>query len=166
MLVILATVSGSMLSLVVSADPLDHDQRRVVEAAIAHLERSGFHARGISPQTVAVFRSNDNWLNASVEKENAYAATNFPFEIVTVYPIFFAFLSTIPSGPRSFCTRPASSREAMKRSLRIRLEKQADWMDLGSIHKVCHLARDAQADKRIHSGDVRLRRKPYSDCTE
>ena len=25
-----------------------------------------------------------------MEKENAYAATNFPFEIITVYPDFFA----------------------------------------------------------------------------
>jgi hypothetical protein len=40
---------------------------------------------------VAVFRANDNWLNASVEKENAYAATNYPFEIVTIYPDFFRF---------------------------------------------------------------------------
>lgn len=36
-----------------------------------------------------VFRSNDHWLNASVVKENAYAATNFPLEIMTVYPDFF-----------------------------------------------------------------------------
>ena len=38
-----------------------------------------------------MFRSNDNWLNASIEKENAYAATNFPFEIITLYPDFFSY---------------------------------------------------------------------------
>ena len=38
------------------------------------------------------FRSTDNWLNASTRDENAYAATNFPFEIITIYPVF----STVP----------------------------------------------------------------------
>ena len=39
----------------------------------------------------AVFRGTDNWFNSLVPKENAYAATNFPFEIMTVYPDFFAY---------------------------------------------------------------------------
>ena len=30
-------------------------------------------------------------MNASVAKENAYAATNFPFEIITLYPDFFTY---------------------------------------------------------------------------
>ena len=38
-----------------------------------------------------MFRANDNWLNASVAKENAYAATNFPFEIMTLYSDFFTY---------------------------------------------------------------------------
>ena len=42
-------------------------------------------------ENLAVLRSNDNWLNASVAKENAYAATNFPFEIMTLYPDFFTY---------------------------------------------------------------------------
>ena len=90
-LVILATVAGFYASLVVTADPLDHDQRRVVEAAIVHLEHSGFTREAFLLRHVTVFRSNDNWLNASVEKENAYAGTNFPFEIITLYPDFFRF---------------------------------------------------------------------------
>ena len=42
-------------------------------------------------ETFTVFRRTDNWLNASVEKENAFAATNFPFEIVTLYSDFFTY---------------------------------------------------------------------------
>ncbi|MGH9819264.1 MAG: hypothetical protein ACRD43_03765, partial [Pyrinomonadaceae bacterium] len=38
---------------------------------------------------LTAFHATDNWLNASVQKENAYAATNFPFEIITLYPDFF-----------------------------------------------------------------------------
>ena len=91
LLVILATVGGFYASLVLSASPLDSDQRRTVEKAIAHLERSGFTREAFLLRQVAVFRSNDNWLNASVEKESAYAATNFPFEIITIYPDFFRF---------------------------------------------------------------------------
>ena len=90
-LVIVATVGGFYASLVFTADSLDRNQRRTVEAAIAHLERSGFTHEAFLLRHVTVFRSNDNWLNASVEKENAYAATNFPFEIVTLYPDFFRF---------------------------------------------------------------------------
>jgi len=91
LLVILGTVAGFYASLVLSASSLDREQRRTVEKAIAHLERSGFTSDAFLLRQVTVFRSNDNWLNASVEKESAYAATNFPFEIVTIYPDFFRF---------------------------------------------------------------------------
>ena len=90
-LVILGTIAAFYVSLVLSAYPLDREQRRTVEKAIVHLERSGFTQEVFLLRQVAVFRSNDNWLNASVEKENAYAATNYPFEIVTIYPDFFRF---------------------------------------------------------------------------
>ena len=90
-LVILGTIAIFYASLVLSASPLDREQRRTVEKAIARLQRSGFTQEVFLLRQVAVFRSNDNWLNASVEKENAYAATNYPFEIVTIYPDFFRF---------------------------------------------------------------------------
>jgi hypothetical protein len=35
------------------------------------------------------FRTDDNWWNAYVGHADAYAATNFPFEVVTLYPEFF-----------------------------------------------------------------------------
>ena len=90
-MVIVGTIAGFYASMVLSAASLERDQRRTVEKAIAHLERSGFAREAFLLKQVAVFRSNDNWLNASVEKENAYAATNFPFEIVTIYSDFFRF---------------------------------------------------------------------------
>ena len=49
----------------------------------------GFTAEVFFLKNLTSFRSNDNWLNASVEKENAYAATNYPFEIMTIYADFY-----------------------------------------------------------------------------
>ena len=76
-------------SLVVSADRLTLDQQATVQNAIKVLEARGFTDEVTYLRRYAVFRSSDNWLNASVNKENAYAATNYPFEIVTLYPAFF-----------------------------------------------------------------------------
>jgi hypothetical protein len=91
MLVIVAIVAGFYVSLVLSASPVERRQRKTVAAAVMHLEKSGFTREVFILRHLTVFRSNDNWLNASVEKENAYAATNFPFEIITLYPDFFKF---------------------------------------------------------------------------
>lgn len=89
--VLLATMAGFYASLLFSADRLGVEEQAQIDAAIAHLDEKGFHDEVFLLRNVAVFRSNDNWLNASVEKENAYAATNFPFEIVTIYPDFFKY---------------------------------------------------------------------------
>lgn len=89
--VVIAAVAGFYSSLVLSADSLDLDQKTAVRRAIDLLERKGFADEAFLLRRVAVFRSSDNWLNASVVKESAYAATNFPFEIVTVYPEFFTY---------------------------------------------------------------------------
>ena len=90
-LVIFAVLFGFYGSLVLSADPLRRDEYQKTQAAIRHLEKQGFTSETILLRYFTVFRSNDNWLNASVEKENAYAATNFPFEIITLYPDFFIY---------------------------------------------------------------------------
>jgi hypothetical protein len=84
-------ILGFYSSLIVSADPLVRDQQRKVQAAIELLQQRGFADEARFLKYLTVFRANDNWLNASVAKENAYAATNFPFEIVTVYPDFFTY---------------------------------------------------------------------------
>jgi hypothetical protein len=91
LIVILAAMLGFYASLVLSADSIDRDQEQKVQAAINVLERKGFGEEVILLRYLTVFRANDNWLNASVEKENAYAATNFPFEIITLYPDFFTY---------------------------------------------------------------------------
>jgi hypothetical protein len=86
-----AAVGAFYLSLVFSADPLVYDQKARVKRAIRVLEQKGFDREVLLLRYVTVYRSNDNWLNASTREENAYAATNFPFEIMTVYPDFFDY---------------------------------------------------------------------------
>src|SRR5688500_14590926 len=88
-LVLIATVFGFYASLVLSADGLRREEHRRVQIAIKHLEQRGFSDEVFLLKHLTVFRSNDNWLNASVQKESAYAATNFPSEIITLYPDFF-----------------------------------------------------------------------------
>lgn len=77
------------LTLIFSSAPLQSDEKEKVGKAIAVLEGKGFSQEVFFLRYLTAFRRNDNWLNASVEKENAYAATNFPFEIMTLYPDFF-----------------------------------------------------------------------------
>lgn len=89
--VLVLVMFGFYGSLILSADPLTPDERERVETAIELLESRGFTGQAFLLSHLTAFRANDNWLNASVEKENAYAATNFPFEIVTLYPDFFTY---------------------------------------------------------------------------
>ena len=89
--VCVAVLLGFYLSLIASAKSLTYDQETTVRAAIQLLEQKGFDGEAMLLDNFTVYRSNDNWLNASVEKENAYAATNFPFEIMTLYEDFFKY---------------------------------------------------------------------------
>jgi hypothetical protein len=91
LIVCVIAVAGFYVSLVFSAKGLSYEERKSVHAAIDILENTGFTEEAFLLRRVAVFRSNDNWLNASVAKENAFAATNFPFAIVTIYPDFFSY---------------------------------------------------------------------------
>lgn len=83
------SVLAFYLSLLFSAKKLTYDERQAVESGISVLAAKGFSDEVFLLRYVTAFRSNDHWLNASIEKENAYAATNFPFEIMVVYPEFF-----------------------------------------------------------------------------
>lgn len=85
----LFALAGFYISLLVSAKTITYDQRKLVDRAVAVLDEKGFSRETWYLKYVTSFRRSDNWLNASVEKENAYAATNFPFEIMTLYPDFF-----------------------------------------------------------------------------
>ena len=77
------------LSLIFSAKKLTYDEQKITESGIAVLEAKGFADEVFLLRYTTAFRSNDHWLNASIEKENAYAATNFPFAIMVLYPEFF-----------------------------------------------------------------------------
>ena len=84
-------IAAFYLSLVFSAKSLSYDEKQIVMKATMLLEEKGFADEVFLLRYLTVFRSNDNWLNASTRIEDAYAATNFPFEIMTIYPEFFTF---------------------------------------------------------------------------
>jgi hypothetical protein len=89
--VCLAMLFGFYLSLIGSAKSLTLEEKGAVRNAIKVLKDKGFSHEAMLLESFTVYRSNDNWLNASVEKESAFAATNFPFEIMTLYPDFFMY---------------------------------------------------------------------------
>jgi hypothetical protein len=77
------------LSLLFTSDGLQPAQRDQVQRSIALLEARGFSREAFVLKYLTTFRTSDNWLNAYVGHRDAYAATNFPFEVVTLYPDFF-----------------------------------------------------------------------------
>jgi hypothetical protein len=77
------------VSLLITSDGLQPDQRQHVQSAIAILRQQGFTREAFVLTYLTTFRSSDNWLNAYAGHRDAYAATNFPFEVVTLYPDFF-----------------------------------------------------------------------------
>lgn len=87
--VALCAVIAFHASLLLTSEAITAEQRRVVMRTIGVLEERGFKDDAWLLRHVAKYRQNDNWLNASVGHADAYAATNFPFEIVTLYPDFF-----------------------------------------------------------------------------
>lgn len=89
--VCLFVIFGFYLSLVGSSKSLKYDEKQKVTGAINILSEKGFSREAFLLNYLTAFRANDNWLNASIEKENAYAATNFPLEIMTIYEDFFTY---------------------------------------------------------------------------
>ena len=77
------------VSLLVSSEPLSFEQKLTVERAVAHVERSGLARDAFFLRRLTSFRATDNWWNRWFGHQDAYAATNFPFEVVTLYPDFF-----------------------------------------------------------------------------
>lgn len=88
-----AALAGFYASLLFSAKSLSTQERAALIEAIELLEEKGFSDEVFYLRRLAAFRSSDNWLNSSVAKESAFAATNYPFEIVTLYPDFFIYPS-------------------------------------------------------------------------
>jgi hypothetical protein len=85
----LFVLAAAYLSLLLTSDDLSFDQRQSVEAAIVVLRQKGFDRQVFVLSHLARYRSTDNWWNRYVGHHEAYAATNFPFEVVTLYPEFF-----------------------------------------------------------------------------
>lgn len=84
-----AALLGFYVSLVFTSSSLGYEEKKQVERAIGVLEEKGFSKEVFLLKYLTKFRANDNWLNASTKFENAYAATNFPVEMMTIYPEFF-----------------------------------------------------------------------------
>jgi hypothetical protein len=76
-------------SLVFTSEPPTLEQRRVVTRAIVILERAGFGKEVFVLRSLTNYRVTDSWWNLYQGHGDAYAATNFPLEIVTLYPPFF-----------------------------------------------------------------------------
>jgi hypothetical protein len=77
-------------SLITTSAPVSYEEMNPVKRAITVLEAKGFTHEAFLLRHVVVYRSSDNWLNGIATRESAYAATNFPFEIITLYPDFYS----------------------------------------------------------------------------
>ena len=88
---VLIGLLGFYITLLASAKRLEYDEKKTVERAVKILEDKGFAREVFLLRYLTAYRSTDNWLNASTREENAYAATNFPFEIMTVYADFYLY---------------------------------------------------------------------------
>jgi hypothetical protein len=82
---------GCYVSLLASSDALSPEERQVVMSAVSELERAGFSRESMALRHLVSYRSTDNWWNRYVGHQTAYAATNFPFGVVTLYPTFFKY---------------------------------------------------------------------------
>jgi len=82
-------IFGSYVSLRATSEAANYEQRQIVGRAIEVLERSNFGGRAFVLRRLVNYRTSDSWWNRWVGHQNAYAATNFPFEVVTLYPDFF-----------------------------------------------------------------------------
>jgi hypothetical protein len=85
----LAVLFICYISLRLTSDAPNFQQRQVISKAIAVLDAKGFSREASVLGTVTSFRTSDNWWNIQTGHKEAYAATNFPFEIVTLYAEFF-----------------------------------------------------------------------------
>jgi hypothetical protein len=86
-----AILTTAYASLLVTSEGLTSDERRMVAQAIVVLEQNGFTREASALSYLAIFRRTDNWWNQYVGHQTAFAATNFPFGVVTLYPAFFRF---------------------------------------------------------------------------
>jgi hypothetical protein len=76
-------------SLLFTSDAIAAEQRQVVMQSISLLDRSGFSREVMMLRHFANYRATDNRWNLYLGHPDAYAATNFPLGVVTLYPTFF-----------------------------------------------------------------------------
>lgn len=78
-------------SLLLTSDAATMSQRLQVRDAVELIQKNGFTREAFLLRRLTCFRTTDNWWNRWNEHGEAYASTNFPFEIVTLYPEFFKY---------------------------------------------------------------------------
>jgi hypothetical protein len=88
-LIVALFLVGAYVSLLVTSEPVTLEQRQMIDRAVALLEARGLGERTFALRHLVSYRMTDNWWNRWVGHRDAYAATNFPFEVVTLYPDFF-----------------------------------------------------------------------------
>jgi hypothetical protein len=86
---LLALFCGAWGSLLLTSDAISPEQRAIVDHAITVLRGHGFDREVFLLEHVTSFRATDNWWNRYLGHRDAYASTNFPFEVMTLYPHFF-----------------------------------------------------------------------------
>jgi len=86
---VVLALAAFYLSLISTSLPPDPGERQSIDRAVALLESKGYEREVFLLKHTVTFRGTDHWLNTFVTKENAYAATNFPFQIITLYADFY-----------------------------------------------------------------------------
>ena len=76
-------------SLLLTSEPIDDEQRAIVGRAILLLDQAHFEKEVAMLRHFANYRATDNWWNLYLGHRDAYAATNFPLGVVTLYGPFF-----------------------------------------------------------------------------
>ena len=84
-------LSGFHVSLLATSEAANFEQKRQVWRAVAVIEQEGFGREAFLLRRLANYRTSDSWWNRWNGHADAYAATNFPFEILTLYPDFFKY---------------------------------------------------------------------------
>ena len=82
---------GCYVSLLETSEAANLEQRQLVRRSVDIIERGGFGREAFLLRRLASFRTTDHWWNRWLGHGEAYAATNFPFEVVTLYPEFFQY---------------------------------------------------------------------------
>lgn len=87
--VLVAAVFGWSRSLLLTSEPIDAQQQATVYRSIQILNGAGFSREAAMLRHFANFRATDNWWNVYLGHHDAYAATNFPLGVLTLYEPFF-----------------------------------------------------------------------------